>query len=170
MADELDALVGQTRNAFRLQPHKALARFTSQSRQHARFRSEVSIRGHRLVVDEPPQIGGEDAGPNPIELVLAALGTCQEITWRAFATAMGIPLNGVAVEVHGDIDLRGFFGLDDTVRAGFRGIEATVRVDSPASDADLARLQAAVNAHCPVLDMLTVPVPVDLRLERAGGE
>ncbi len=164
--DELTPLVEQTREAFRLNPARARVRFSSSSRQESRFCSQVSIRQHRLLVDEPPAIGGADAGPNPIELVLAALGTCQEITWRAFATAMGIPLTSVSVTVHGDIDLGGFFGVAEGVRAGCQAIEATVHVDSPASDADLARLRAAVDAHCPVLDMLTTPVPVRLHLAR----
>jgi putative redox protein len=55
------------------------------------------------------------------------------------------------------------------VRAGYGAIEATVVLDSPASDADLARLKAAVDAHCPVLDIITNPVPVTLRLERASA-
>lgn len=36
---------------------------------------QVAIRGHRLTVDEPPHMGGMDAGPTPYELLTAALGS-----------------------------------------------------------------------------------------------
>ena len=121
------------------------------------------------MVDEPPALGGTDAGPNPVELVLAALGTCQEITYRAYATALGIPLESVAVKLAGTIDLKGFFAVDDGVRPGYQRISGTVRLQSSASDEELEKLRAAVNAHCPVLDIIANPVPVelDLQLERS---
>ncbi|MFG3757391.1 OsmC family protein, partial [Klebsiella pneumoniae] len=86
------------------------------------------------------------------EYVLAALGSCQEITYRLYADALGIPLSGVSVRLTGTIDLRGFFNVDDSVRPGYQGIRAEVTLDSPASDADLARLKEIVDRHCPVLD------------------
>jgi len=50
------------------------------------------------------------------------LGACQEITTKAFANAMGVPLTRVSVQLKGHIDLRGFFAVDDSVRAGFNKI------------------------------------------------
>jgi putative redox protein len=57
-------------------------------------------------------LGGADTAPNPVEYILAALGSCQEITYRLYADALGIPLNGVSVELTGAIDLRGFSTSD----------------------------------------------------------
>ena len=145
---------------FRAEPKAARATFRSQSKLNDGFRSDVEIREHRLTVDEPTRIGGSNEGPTPVELVLAALGTCQEITYRAFSTALGIPLEDVAVTVEGDIDFRGFFAIDPAVRSGFEAIRVHVNLKSSASAADLARLRETVNRHCPVLDMLTRPVPV----------
>ena len=54
-----------------------------------------------------------------VEILLFSLGACQEITTKAFANAMGVPLTRVSVELTGHIDLRGFFAVDDSVRAGF---------------------------------------------------
>ena len=65
----------------------------------------------------------------------------------------------------GDIDLRGFFGVDDSVRPGYEAIRGTVHLTSSAPEADLEMLRGAVNAHCPVLDILTKGVPVDLQLD-----
>ncbi len=120
------------------------------------------MRQHSIITDEPESLGGTDAGPNPVELILAALGTCQEITYRAYAAAMDIPLDHVSVKLEGQIDLRGFFGVDDEVRPGYRSIRGTVTLESDASEAQLQQLRAAVDAHCPVLDILSQPVPVEL--------
>ena len=55
--------------------------------------------------------------------------------------------------------------MKDGVRAGFNDVRGTVHLQSTAPLAELARLKEAVDAHCPVLDILRAPVPVDLKLE-----
>lgn len=161
----LKDLIAKTQASHRRDPASAVARFQSTSELREGLRTEVRIREHRLVVDEPASLGGSDAGPNPVELLLAALGTCQEITYRAFAAALDIPLTSVSVELEGRLDLRGFFATADDVPPGYRDIRGTVRLVSSAPPEALERLRAAVNAHCPVLDTLTSPVRVDLGLE-----
>jgi len=164
MSVKLKQLIADTQSAFRSQPDAAKATFKSSSRLTEGFRSEISIRQHRLAADEPPALGGADSGPNPVELILAALGSCQEITYRAYATALGIPLDSVSVELAGDIDLRGFFAVDESVRSGYQNIRGTVNIVSNASETELQKLRAVVDAHCPVLDILTNKVPVSLNL------
>jgi len=159
--------IARAAESFREHPPRAQATFRSDSTLVEGFRSQVKLRHHALTVDEPTGIGGSDGGPTPVELVLAALGTCQEITYRAFATALGIPLETVSVSVEGDIDFRGFFALSDSVRPGFGALRVKAVVKSAASAAQLEQLRTAVNAHCPVLDMLTRPVPVTLDFEVA---
>ena len=162
MSDALREIIVATQAAFRDDAEKALATFKSESALREGLRSEVTMRHHELTVDEPEALGGTDAGPNPVELVLAALGTCQEITYRAYATAMGVPLDNVSVVVEGDIDLRGFFAVDESVRAGYQKVRVAVNLESPASEEQLQQLRDAVNAHCPVLDILSQPVDVEL--------
>lgn len=164
MSSNLKELIGETQAKFKANPETAKATFESRSALQDGLRSEVSIRQHSVTVDEPQSLGGADSGPNPVELILASLGSCQEITYRAYATALGIPLDNVSVTVEGDIDLRGFFAVDDSVRAGYEGIRATVNLESSASEAQLQQLRDVVNAHCPVLDILANPVPVELNL------
>ena len=164
MSEKLRQAISATQEKFRLTPEAANASFHSASKLTQGFRSDVAIRQHQLVVDEPAQLGGTDAGPNPIELMLAALGACQEITYQAYAAALGIPLRSVSVKLEGQIDLRGFFGVDDSIRPGFQQITGQVHIDSDASPAQLEKLKAMVDAHCPVLDMLSAPVPVNLNL------
>ena len=165
MSTELRDLISATQAKFRAEPKEAQATFRSESALQQGLQSRVAMRDHEMIVDEPEALGGTDTGPNPVELVLAALGTCQEITYRAYATALGIPLDTVSVTLDGDIDLRGFLGVDESVRPGYQGIKGTVRITSSADEATLQKLRDAVNAHCPVLDILTKPVPVNLELD-----
>ncbi|MAG96094.1 MAG: OsmC family protein [Alphaproteobacteria bacterium] len=164
MSDALRKIIEETQANFRAEPANALATFESKSELQEGFHSEVGLRDHRLTVDEPAELGGTDKGPNPVELVLAALGTCQEITYRAYAAAMGIPLEGVSVTVEGDIDLRGFFAVADDVRPGYGAMRATVELTSSAGEEQLNQLRDMVNSHCPVLDIVSKPVPVSLEL------
>ena len=161
-------LVRDTRAALAAAPAGAtVTTFRADSRQAAGLRSDVRIRDFEVAVDEPSILGGQDTAPNPVELALAALATCQEITYRLHADHLGIPLDGVAVSLEGDIDLRGFFGVDETVRAGFTAIRGTVTLDSSASATDLDRLKAHVDARCPVLDLLSNATPISLELRSA---
>jgi len=164
MSVALKDAVESMQETLRSNPDAAVATFVADSRQVQGLQSETKIRQFTLTVDEPESLGGADTGPNPVELILGALASCQEITYRAFAEAMEIPLDSVSVRIEGDLDLRGFFAVDDDVRAGFQDIRGIVELDSPASDAELAKLKQFVDAHCPVLDILTAPVPVSLEI------
>ena len=160
----LKEIIAETQANLRADATKANAVFSVDSRQVEGLRSEAEIRQFSLTVDEPPNLGGSDAGPNPVELVLAALATCQEITYRAYATALGVPLESVSVRLDGVLDLRGFFAVDERVRPGFTGVQGTVTLKSSATKEELAKLKEVVDAHCPVLDILRAPVPVELEL------
>ncbi|MFT4560326.1 MAG: putative redox protein [Gammaproteobacteria bacterium] len=162
MDTELKDLITDVQQMYRADAEKAKLTFKTSSNLGGRFRSDVRIREHEMVIDEPAAIGGTDMGPSPVEVILAALGSCQEITYRAYATAMGIEIDDVSVTLEGDIDFRGFFAVDESVRPGFNKIRACVAIESNASAADLEKLRDAVDGHCPVLDILSNPVPVEL--------
>ena len=157
--DPLTQTIAAVRDGLRAAPEPPIATFVAETRLRDGYRAEVAIRDFAFVSDEPPQIGGTDAGPTPVELVLAGLGTCQEIVYATYARVLGVPLDAVAVRAEGSLDLRGFFGVAD-VPAGFSGVAYHVAIESPAPAADVARLVEAVNAHCPVLEILQRPVPV----------
>lgn len=129
----------------------------------------AEMREHRLAIDEPTGLGGTDTGPNPVELVLAALGTCQAITYRIWAGLMGIRLDEVRFETEGDIDVAGLLGVREGVRPGLAGIRHRVILSGPESEERYRELMAAVDAHCPVLDILASPLPIEHELEVRPG-
>ena len=164
MDTELKQLINEIQKQGRSEPDSCKTTLETSSVLGGRFRSDVKIRDHEMIIDEPVAIGGTDQGPNPVELILAALGSCQEITYKAYAAALDIPINNISVEMEGDIDFRGFFGVDGSIRPGFEKIRARVKIDSDAPESDIERLRKTVNSHCPVLDILSNKVSVDLDL------
>src|SRR3954469_3339679 len=77
------------------------------------LRTRATVRQFEFGIDEPPSLGGTDTAPNPVEMVLAALGTCQEIVYATYARVLGVPVDGVRIKVAGDLDPRGFYGVAD---------------------------------------------------------
>jgi len=158
------AVVGANAAGIVADPSAAIARYRVESRQESGLRSRVRVRGFTFDVDEPATLAGTDTAPSPVEYALAALATCQEITYRLHADHLGIAIDAVAVTLEGDLDLRGFFAVDDDVRPGFTAIRGTVTLESPAPRSELERLKAHVDAHCPVFDLLSNPTPLTLTL------
>lgn len=145
-------------------PGRATVRYRAAGTGTDGVRSEITVRGHRLVVDEPPAVGGQDAAPNPPETALAALLACQVVTYRLWAAKLGVPLDDIQIEAEGDLDVRGFFGLDDGVRAGFGDVRVRVELSGPARPERYRALQEAVDGHCPVLDLFRGATPVHTEL------
>src|SRR5699024_8235958 len=116
---------------------------------------EITAGKHEFTIDEPPALGGENVGANPVEHLLAALASCQVITVKVWAAKLGLAVDDVRVELAGPIDLRGFFGVAGDVRAGFGQIEVTTRILGPEPSDAYDELIRKVEEHCPVLDNLT---------------
>lgn len=121
---------------------------------------KVQAGPHNFVIDEPETLGGANTGANPVEHLLASLATCQVITYQVWAAKLGIAIDTIEVDAQGDLDVRGFFGVDDSVSAGFSTITTAVRITGPESTERYAELSAAVESHCPVGDTLTRSIPV----------
>lgn len=116
-------------------------------------RVEVTMRDHRVLLDEPKAAGGTDAGPTPMELLLGALGGCLSIVIAALARREGIALKDVRVEVEGEMDLDGFYGRAP-VRTGFQAIRYRVAVDAEAPPERVEALVREAERLCPVKDTL----------------
>jgi uncharacterized OsmC-like protein len=156
----LDTLIIDTRKAITEDSANAQASFAADGTLVGITEVDIRTGAHTFKVDEPPALGGADVAANPVQYALASLGSCQAITYRIWATHLGIELDSLTVRVEGDLDLRGFFGTDDSVRPGFTAVRVEVAVTGPETEARYAELAAAVDEHCPVLDLFKNPVPV----------
>jgi uncharacterized OsmC-like protein/alpha-beta hydrolase superfamily lysophospholipase len=118
------------------------------------FEERVLAGGHRFLADEPQQHGGGGAGPDPYDLLLAALGTCTAMTLRLYADRKGLPLERVRVlldhrKIHAE-DCR-----DCETREGFVDeIRRRIAIEGPLDDAARARLLEIAD-KCPVHRTLT---------------
>jgi uncharacterized OsmC-like protein len=106
-------------------------------------------------------VGGAGTAACSGDLLLGALAACAQLTLQMVATAMGIPVRRLEVEVEGDIDLRGTLGLDREVTPGFTDIRVQVDVDAPeATEEQLRGLRERTERYCTVMRTLREPPPV----------
>lgn len=118
-----------------------------------------TIRKHNLRIDEPKELGGTDQGPNPVEIVLAALGACQQIVIKFYAEKLGVQIDSVDTHAKGDLDTGGFLGTSK-VRPGFQNITAVTNIKASGDPKQVAELLRIAEERCPVLDILRNGVPV----------
>ena len=120
------------------------------------LRQEVVIGGrHRLITDEPVELGGDDSGPAPHELLSAALGACVSTTLVMYARRKGWELGDVRVAV------------DYDHRATPRRCEVDISVSAELSEEQLERLEA-VAAACPVRRSIDTEFEFVERIRRPG--
>lgn len=129
------------------------------------FQSSTSVRDFPPVPsDEPAALGGTDTASNPVEQLLGALGNCLAVGYAANASAEGIEIHSLSIDLEGELDLHTFLGLNPEGNAGYRAIRASVHLDSTATPAQLAALHQRVVGTSPVGHTLSRPVPVRIDL------
>src|ERR1700733_5036267 len=159
-AMSLATLIEDTRKAFADDSSNAQGVFSARGTLVGITEVDVRTGAHSFTVDEPSALGGADVAANPVQDALASLGSCQAITYRFWAEQLGIAFDSLAVRVEGDLDIRGFLGFDEGVRPGLSAVRVEVTVTGPESPGRYEELAAAVDQHCPVLDLFANPVPV----------
>jgi putative redox protein len=129
--------------------------------------SRITAGKHEFLVDEPAALAGDDVAASPVEFALGALISCQIVVYRLYAQALGIVVDDITVDAEADLDARRLFGIDETVRAGFSDVRLTIAIAGPETEERYQDLRAAVDAHCPVLDIFANPTPVSVSVRKA---
>jgi uncharacterized OsmC-like protein len=131
-------------------------------------RSRAHIDGGQYVprqfsfdIDEPCEIGGSNRLANPQEHLLAALNACMMVGYVAQCAVRGIALEKLEIETDGEIDLRGFLGIDSAVPPGYRNLSYVVRIKGNGTKEQFAEIHKAVMATSP--NFHNVSRPVDLK-------
>ena len=144
---------------------KGLTQWKAKVRWLGGTKSDVFIRDFPPIrMDEPPGLTGTNTAPNMVEYTIGALGACWITGFAANASARGIKIKNLEVDVEGDIDLRGFFGLSDQVNPGYDAIKARVHLDADAPKEKLQELYQDVLRTSPVGCTLARPVRIDSEL------
>lgn len=116
--------------------------------------------------DEPKILLGGETTVNPVEYLLHALIACVTSALIYHAAAKGIELQEVESRVEGNIDLRGFLGLDDNVRRGYQNIQIKFRIKADVPDDQLEEIVRLGPTYSPVFDSVTRGVKVDVSLDK----
>ncbi|GEL17937.1 OsmC family protein [Pseudonocardia asaccharolytica] len=155
--------LGSLINRVKEEPEKGQTVWTATTRWDKGFRSEATIRSHTVPMDEPMQLGGSDTAPNMVEMVLGAYGCCLTTGFVANAGMLGIELESVDINLAGDLDLQGFFGLKppEECPPGYTEVRAEINLNAPkATEEQLKQLYDSVIATSPVGNIITRPVKV----------
>lgn len=127
----------------------------------ANLQNEVRYgAGHTFITDEPIAAGGEDAGPDPYTLLLAALGSCISMTTMLYARRKGWPVERVTVRLRQQqIHVTDCAECDQTKGGFIHRIERSVTLDGNLTDEQRARLQEIAH-KCPVHKTLTSEIVI----------
>ncbi|MDX3531474.1 OsmC family protein [Streptomyces sp. ID05-39B] len=124
-------------------------------------RDEQRVAKYTMTSDEPTALLGTDTAVSPAEYVLQALAGCYTVTLTANAASRGIELKSFRLELEGDIDLRGFLGIDTAIRPGVQQLRVRVHIEAPdATREQLEELISLVESRSPIRDTLVNPVDV----------
>ncbi len=117
----------------------------------SRYGQDVSIRKFQLIADEPPALGGDDAGPAPFEWILAGLGSCKAITLKMYAERKSWNLESVVVDLS-------YENHDNQLT-----VRTDLTLEGKLDDEQRQRLRE-ISDRCPVHQFLTTPVQIQTRL------
>jgi uncharacterized OsmC-like protein len=171
---DLKAL-GEVVDAIQKDPSQAKVAFNVTTRWAGQTRTETVVDGytiggqrvtrtHKVVADEPFELLGGDSAPNPQELLMAALNACITVGYVAGASLQGITLERIEIRTRGELDLRGFLGLSDTVAAGYEQIEYEVRIKGDGTPEQFEAIHQTVLRTSPNYFNVSKPISVKATL------
>jgi len=168
--DAVDEMIAQ----IGLDPRSGCAGVRVKTEWKGQARSESTVetfsagrsigRNFTIVCDEPVELLGEDSAPNPQELLLSALNSCLVVGYVVQCALRGIRLDDCRIETEGDLDMRGFLGLDEAVAPGYRRISYTVHLEGNGTREQLEEIHQEVMATSPNFFNLAQPVQMCGRL------
>ena len=174
---DLDALHAAVRDIER-DPHNGIVEFRVTSRWQGQTRSRTKVesysmggqridRSFTIDIDEPLELLGENTAPNPQEMLLSALNSCITVGYVVGAAAKGIKLKRLEIETSGQLDLRGFLGIDPEVRPGYETINYVVRINGDGTPEQFREIHETVMRTSPNYFNITRPIAIaaELRVE-----
>jgi len=124
----------------------------------------AGARQFKIVIDEPPTLGGEDLGANPVEYLLASYAGCINVVAHLTAKELGIQIKKLTISVSGNLNPAKLFGLSDEERAGFKHIQVDFSPETDASPEKVEGWIEVIKNRCPINDNLSSPTPLTFQL------
>jgi len=120
-------------------------------------KAETKIREFKVIVDEPLELKGTNTAPNPVELLLTALGGCVALTYHGYAKKFVIEIEDLVINLEGDMIPGGWVDKAGRERRSFKQIRYEVQIKTKATEEKVLQLHKLVEEKCPVSDMLINP-------------
>lgn len=130
---------------------------------HGRLQQEVVAEKHRFLADEPSSVGGLDSGPDPYDLLLAALGACTSMTMRLYAERKGIPLERASVRLRHERMHASDCETCETKVGKLDSIDRQISLTGPL-DAQQRTQLLAIADKCPVHRTLSSEIVINTKL------
>lgn len=147
---------------YTAQPEKAVIQVKASSKVAGITGARPTRMGDTVVVsDSAPGLAGYALGPTAPEMLLGALASCLVHTYLIQAVLLNIPLDHVEIEIAAALDMSGVVGLSYDQPPLLQNVRYTAHIESPAAAEQIAQMHAIVEATCPVLNTLRLPVSVE---------
>ena len=150
----------KTKDAVEEKPELGKGKFKTETVWKDGAAAVNRARSFEITTDEPEALGGGDTGIDPMELLLASLGSCLTIGWITNANLHGIDYENLKITVSAPYDLRGYLDIDEEVRPGFPEIEYEVEVETEADRELLEQIKAAAEQNSPMYDNIANGAPI----------
>jgi uncharacterized OsmC-like protein len=165
----------ETIDAVAAEPGKGIVGFTVKSAWKGQTRSEHVVNSYTLggetiprrfavACDEPIELCGENSAANPQELLMSALNACMMVGYVAGCAVRGIVLESLSIETSGELDLRGFLGIDDDVKPGYDAIKVKIAIKGDGTEAQFREIHRIVLKTSPNYFNVSRPIPVEATL------
>ncbi|MDM9382395.1 OsmC family protein [Chlorogloeopsis sp. ULAP01] len=113
------------------------------------FGGQKLVKNFTINIDEPKELFGTNTAPNPQEMLMAAFNACVLATYVSLCSLQGIKLEKLEIATEGELDLRGFFRLDETVKPGYEKLNYTIHIKGDATPEQFQEIHQAVMAVSP---------------------
>lgn len=156
-------------------PAKGAVQFHVATQWQGQARSRTTVESYRIGgqevrrhfqvdVDEPLELLGSNRAANPQEMLMTALNACMLYGYVVGAAVEGITLEKVEIETKGALDLRGFLGIDPTVRPGYESMQYTVRIKGSGTPEQFRKIHETVRRTSPNYFNVAQPIRLDAEL------
>lgn len=148
-AEQVAAVPGDAVSSYGIEAHWRGGVHSEIRTLNQRLGDTLIEKDFRFDVGEPEQLLGDNRYPTPQEYLLGGMAGCMMVGFVAGATSNGIRLDEVKLTITGDLDLRGFLGVDPQAPIGFAELKFNFQVKGSGTQAQYDEIVASVQQYSP---------------------